>query len=120
MSLLGYRSNSDLARESGVPDSVLSRWRNVGTRPSLEQLRRLQPSLQAPLLELVVAAGHLTAEEAKLTAMSLPVRRPRDVRDAIELDRDLPPDLKHLLLSQYETMLAIARARRQEPLPESG
>jgi transcriptional regulator with XRE-family HTH domain len=120
MSLLGYRSNSDLARESGVPDSVLSRWRNAGTRPSLEQVGRLQPALQAPLLELLVAAGHLTPDEAKLTAMSSPVRLPRDVRDAIELEPELPDDFKHLLLNQYDAMLAVVRARRQVPLPESG
>ena len=52
-----------------MPDSVLSRWRNAGTQPSLEQLRRLQQSLQASLLELLVAAGHLTPAEAKLTAV---------------------------------------------------
>jgi transcriptional regulator with XRE-family HTH domain len=127
MSLLGYRSNSDLARESGVPDSVLSRWRNAGTKPSLAQLRRLQKSLQASLLELLVAAGHLTPDEAKLTAVSRPERLPRDVRDAIELEPELTDDLKHLLLNQYDAMLALARARaaeaasrRQASLPDSG
>jgi transcriptional regulator with XRE-family HTH domain len=118
MSVLGYRSNSDLARDSGVPDSVLSRWRNAGTKPSLEQLRRLQPFLQAPLLELLVAAGHLTPEEANLTAVSRPIRLPRDVRDAIKLEPELPDDLKHLLLHQYDAMIALARGKRQELVPE--
>jgi transcriptional regulator with XRE-family HTH domain len=120
MAFLGYRSNSDLARESGVPDSVLSRWRNAGTKPSLEQLRRLQPFLQAPLLELLVAAGHLTPDEANLTAVSRPVRLPRDVRDAIELEPALPDDLKRLLLNQYDAMLELARGKCQAPAPDSG
>jgi transcriptional regulator with XRE-family HTH domain len=107
----GFDSNSALARNTGVPDSVISRWRTSGTVPSIAQLRRLQSALQVPLLELVVAAGHLTAEEADLTSYSRPVRIPRDARDVIRQDPALDDDLKHLLEVQYDAMLLLARAR---------
>lgn len=114
MRLLGYRSSSDLARTSEVPDSVISRWRSGASRPSLVQLRRVQAALQAPLLELLVAAGHLTADEARLAVPSDPVRRPRDTREAISLDPLLPDDLRHLLEVQYDAMLLLAAARKLE------
>jgi transcriptional regulator with XRE-family HTH domain len=112
MAALGFESNSDLARASGVPDSAISRWRTSGTIPSVAQLRRLQALLQAPLLELLVAAGHLDASEARLTTLSQPVRSPRSTREAIRIDPYLTDDLKQLLIAQYEAMLALADARQ--------
>jgi transcriptional regulator with XRE-family HTH domain len=111
MALLGLRSSSDLARAASIPDSVISRWRSGATSPSLAQLRRLRAPLQASLLELLVAARLLTATEAQLQEPSTPAPAMRDVRDAIERDPVLGPDLKHLLLAQYDAMLALARAR---------
>jgi transcriptional regulator with XRE-family HTH domain len=114
MSLLGYRTSSDLARAAEVPDSVISRWRSGSTTPSLTQLRRLQVPLRAPLVELLVAAGLLTADEARLQAPSAPQPEMRDVRDAIERDPVLTDDLKHLLQTQYDAMVALARAREDQ------
>lgn len=116
MAALGFDSNSDLARASGVPDSAISRWRTSGTIPSVAQLRRLQTPLQAPLLELLVAAGHLDASEARLTTLSQPVRSPRSTREAIKIDPYLTDDLKQLLIAQYEAMLALADARQSAHL----
>lgn len=55
---------SDLARRSGVDQSVISRWLNEGRTPTVDALRRLAKPLDTSLLELMVAAGHLTREEA--------------------------------------------------------
>ena len=111
MGALGFDANSDLARATGVPDSVISRWRTSGTTPSIGQLRRLPSALQVSLVELLVAAGHLTADEAGVTSFTVPARVFRGTRDAISQDRELDDDLKHLLELQYDAMLAIARAR---------
>lgn len=111
MQATGFDGNSDLARVSGVPDSVISRWRTSGTTPSIGQLRRLQVALQVSLLELLVAAGHVTAEEARVTGFTQPERPVRDIRDAIRLDPELGDELKHLLEVQYDAMVALARAR---------
>jgi len=112
MQVLGFEANSDLARATGVPDSVISRWRTTGTTPSIGQLRRLQGALQMSLVELLVAAGHLSAEEARITSFTLPERLSRGTRDAISQDAVLDDDLKHLLEVQYDAMVAIAIARR--------
>lgn len=124
MHATGFDANSDLARRTGVPDSVISRWRTSGTVPSIAQLRRLQSALQVSLLELLVAAGHLSAAEAGVTSFSAPVRVPRDARDAILHDSALDDDLKHLLEVQYDAMLLLARARAGRPsataVPEAG
>jgi transcriptional regulator with XRE-family HTH domain len=117
MHATGFDSNSDLARRTGVPDSVISRWRTSGTVPSIAQLRRLQSALQVSLLELVVAAGHLTPAEAGVTAFSPAVRIPRDTRDAIHHDDALEDDLKHLLEVQYDAMLLLAQARAGRSAP---
>ena len=111
MCALGFDANSDLARAAGVPDSVISRWRTSGTTPSIGQLRRLQSALQVSLVELLVAAGHLTADEAGVTSFTAPARVIRGTRDAISQDRELDDDLRHLLELQYDAMLAVARAR---------
>lgn len=113
---LGFEANSELARASGVPDSAISRWRTVGTTPTIAQLRRLVGPLQASLLELLVAAGHLTRAEAGLRDVVTPVRQPRSTREAIALDPDLTDDLVHLLQVQYDAMVAMARARAADDL----
>lgn len=111
MALLGYRTSSDLARTASIPDSVISRWRSGATSPSLAQLRRLRTPLQASLLELLVAARLLTSDEAQLHEPSRPAPAMRDVRDAVQRDPVLTDDLKHLLLKQYDAMVALAQAR---------
>lgn len=111
----GFASNSDLARATGVPDSVISRWRTSGTTPSIAQLRRLCPALQVSLLELLVAAGHVTADEAGVTAFTQPVRVARTTLDAIRSDPALDGDLRRLLELQYDAMIALAKARDAAP-----
>jgi transcriptional regulator with XRE-family HTH domain len=115
MRATGFDSNSELARSTSVPDSVISRWRTSGTVPSIAQLRRLQSALQVSLLELVVAAGHLSREEAGVTSFSPAVRVPRDTRAAIWHDEALDDDLKHLLEVQYDAMRLLAEARAKRP-----
>lgn len=117
MTATGLEANSDLARRTGVPDSVISRWRTNGTTPSIGQLRRLQSALQVSLVELLVAAGHLSAEEASVTSFTQPERRVRGTKDAIRIDPELGAELKHLLEAQYDAMVALARAQRSSRTP---
>ena len=57
---------SELARKAGVSDSVLSRWRRGESVPDVPNLRRLSRALEVPLLELMVAAGHIEPAEARM------------------------------------------------------
>lgn len=118
MHVLGFTTSRDLAVAADVPESVISRWRTLGRQPSIEQLRRLRGPLQAPMLELLVAAGYLTAEEAALRDRPQPARAFRSTEDAIRADTQLTDDLRHLLLTQYRATVAVARARSAEAEPE--
>lgn len=60
-------SNAELARRSGVNDSVISRWKS-GVVPSLDKIRRVAEALNRPFLEVAVAAGAMTPEEARMTS----------------------------------------------------
>ncbi len=111
MRLLGFRTSSELARSAGTPVSVISRWRSGNTCPSLTQLRRLQAPLQATMLELLVAAEILSAEEAQLTALPEPPAPSYDVRESLRRDPALTEDLRRVLELQYDALLALAAAR---------
>lgn len=56
---------SDLARESGVADSQLSRYREGKTLPSPATLRRLSEPLDTTYDKLMVIAGYVDADEKK-------------------------------------------------------
>lgn len=111
MRLLGFRTSSELARAAGIPVSVISRWRSGSTTPSLVQLRRLQGPLRATLLELLVAAEILTAQEAQLSALPEQPAPAYDVRESLRRDPALTEDLRRVLELQYDALLALAAAR---------
>jgi transcriptional regulator with XRE-family HTH domain len=114
MDEVGLPANRDLARAAGVPESVISRWRNQRVTPSIEQLRRLRTPLQVPLLELLVRAGHLEPREAAMEDRPAVVPVRLGAAEVLASDPDLPHDLRSLLLAQYRAMVAIGRARRDE------
>lgn len=59
----GYRNDMALATELGVSHATISRWKNNKAIPDVEQLRRLAPLLRTPLPQLLILAGHASAEE---------------------------------------------------------
>lgn len=63
----GYTSNASFARAAGVPTSSVSKWINDVERPTAEMLRRMEPVLHVPILELYVWAGMLTWQEARFS-----------------------------------------------------
>lgn len=79
-------SPAELARRAGINDSPISKWLSGTNTPSLEQLRAIAGPLSLRFLDLAVAAGHLTPEEANLDAIPEPPPSPIWSRDAI---RDL-------------------------------
>jgi transcriptional regulator with XRE-family HTH domain len=58
-------SAADLARESSVSEARITEWKNAGMRPSIPSARRVATALGVPLLDVLVAAEHLTPEEAR-------------------------------------------------------
>lgn len=110
MAALGLSATA-LSAAAGVPDSMVSRWRRQGVRPEVAQLRRLAAPLQVELLDLLVASGHLTEQEALRPA---PPAHPGwdDAKKALGADPDVDPDLRELLLVQYEAMRTLTASRR--------
>jgi len=59
-------TQAELARRSGLAESMVSRWLRGLNQPDVPNLRRVGPVLGVSMLELVVAAGYLSLEEAEL------------------------------------------------------
>jgi transcriptional regulator with XRE-family HTH domain len=59
-------TQAELARRSGLAESMVSRWLRGLNQPDVPNLRRVSPVLGVPMLELIVAAGYLSLEEAEL------------------------------------------------------
>jgi transcriptional regulator with XRE-family HTH domain len=81
-------TQAQLARQSGVGDAVISRWLNEESQPTIEKLRPLVVPLGVPLLELMVAAGRMEPEEARMKDRPAP---PKPVRHGVSTE-GLDPD----------------------------
>ena len=66
MDQAGLKGAADLARASGLNYSVTHRWLAGEGVPSVDNLRAAAKPLGVPLLELMVWAGLITREEARL------------------------------------------------------
>jgi transcriptional regulator with XRE-family HTH domain len=55
---------TQLATQAGVSQAIVSRWIRNETVPTIDNLRPLAASLNTTLLDLLVAAGILTPDEA--------------------------------------------------------
>lgn len=106
---------AELSRLTGVNESQISRWlRGVG-QPDVSNLRRLSPALRIPMLDLLVAAGHLTASEAKIRELHVPAQHKIDLLYAIEHDEGLIPEAREHLARQYGLL---RRIPTDEALPQ--
>lgn len=65
-------TQAELARRSGLAESMVSRWLRGLNQPDVPNLRRVRPVLGVPMLELIVAAGYLSLEEAELQDAPVP------------------------------------------------
>ncbi len=101
MRAAGYARPVDLASALGVHRSVVSRWVAGTGVPELERLRSLAPLLGRPTLELTVAAGYLTSEEANMREAPKAVQYP---------GQNLDPKLLRALEAADEQTLNVVRA----------
>ena len=64
---------ADLSRRSGISETNISRWMRGKTLPSLDNAKALAEVLNRPVLEVLVASGLLTSEQAhqRVTTPSL-------------------------------------------------
>lgn len=69
-------SDAELARRSGINQSLISRWKKDDVAPGVDNLRRLSRALDVPLLELMVAAGVVEPKEARMADRPEPPEPP--------------------------------------------
>lgn len=108
-------TQAELARSSGLAESMVSRWLRGLNQPDVPNLRRMRPVLGVPMLELLVAAGYLTLDEAQLRDAPTP---PGPVRLGMSTEGLTPEQVRQV--EDYAAFLRgqNARAGSQEPVPE--
>ena len=116
MESAGYDKAADLARDSGVGEVQLSRWLRGANVPDVDNLRKLVRPLRIPMLELMVAAGHLSPAEARMR--DRPTPPPPPSRDAFQdLLDDLSDDEARVLRGAIAGTLAGLRDEDAPPAP---
>ena len=103
-------SQAELARRSGLAESMVSRWLRGLNQPDVPNLRRVRPVLGVPMLELLVAAGHLTLAESQLQDAPEP---PIPTTEGISTD-----GLTAEQIRQVEGYAAFLRAQNTQPQPQ--
>jgi transcriptional regulator with XRE-family HTH domain len=86
-------TQAELARRSGLAESMVSRWLRGLNQPDVPNLRRVGPVLGVPMLELLVAAGHVTLAESRLRDAPQP---PGPVRVGIPTDGLTPEQVRQV------------------------
>lgn len=70
-------SNADLSRATGIGESNISRWRRgISGAPDVESCRRLAHAIGRPMIEVLVACGHLSPSEAREIVPQTPPQMP--------------------------------------------
>jgi transcriptional regulator with XRE-family HTH domain len=86
-------SQAELGRRSGLAESMVSRWLRGLNQPDVPNLRRVGPVLGVPMLELLVAAGHVTLAESRLRDAPQP---PAPVRVGVPTDGLSPEQVRQV------------------------
>lgn len=66
MDAAGFDGAGDLARAAGLNYSVIRRWLAGEGVPTVDNLRAISGPLHVPLIQLMVWAGLLSSEEARI------------------------------------------------------
>ncbi len=103
-------TQAELARRSGLAESMVSRWLRGLNQPDVPNLRRVRPVLGVTMLELLVASGHVTLEEAQLRDAPEP---PVPVRIGIPTEGLTADQVRNL-----EGYVAFLRAQNAPSPPE--
>lgn len=109
-------TQAELARRSGLAESMVSRWLRGLNQPDVPNLRRVRPVLGVPMLELIVAAGYLSLEEAELQDAPRP---PTPMRVGISTEGLTTDQIRQL--EGFATFLRAQNGPRAvEPAPAEG
>lgn len=74
---VGRGWKADLARAANISDATIGRWSRAERIPEPDSCRVLATAWRRPFLEVLVAAGHVDPEEAKMAGRPAPPAVPR-------------------------------------------
>lgn len=100
------------ARAHGITATNLAKWRDGHSEPGLSTIEQIAEALGRRTVELLIAAGYITAEDVGITVV-VPERRV-DIDDAIENDPTLS-DVEREVLRAARQMGQAARAGTRTP-----
>ena len=103
-------TQAGLARRTGISAGVISKWLADTHKPDLENLRKLSTGIRRPLLEVLVAAGFLTSQEARLR--DLPNV---EEEQEWEIDRVIEQLASHYSDAELMTIIHSVLGRRPRP-----
>jgi len=117
----GYPTGADVERgtEGEVDKGVVYRWlRGEGQAPTIAKLRPVAKLLGIPLLEMMVAAGLITAAEAGFEDDPKPPPPRPTLEELVQESPDYSPEMKNAM----SALLAAAREedRRQQGAKRKG
>lgn len=99
MDAAGFDGAGDLARAAGLNYSVVRRWLAGEGTPTVDNLRAISSPLRVPLIQLIVWAGLLSSEEARLDASAPAQITPEE---ALRSDPTLTEDGRRAGLASLE------------------
>lgn len=94
----------DLARQIGVTDSAVSRWRSGQSKPSVRTATKIADALGVDPLRLIVTTGHLDGSLAGVDPLKPPVpsERRKKAEDAFKAIRGLSAEGRARLMETYD------------------
>lgn len=97
-------TGAQLAEAAGIAPSLVNRWLNGKTSPSIDNLRAIAKPLGVPARELFVRAGLLTRAEVGLEDDPTPPTGRHSIEDEIRADGRIREDRKEPLIALLETL----------------
>jgi transcriptional regulator with XRE-family HTH domain len=98
------QTGAQLAEQAGVNPSLVNRWLNGKTMPSIENLRAIAEPLGLEPRELWVRAGYMTRAEVGLEGPPTPPTGRHSIEDEIRADIRIRGDRKEPLIALLETL----------------
>ncbi|QOR55814.1 MAG: hypothetical protein YHS30scaffold324_46 [Catenulispora phage 69_17] len=97
-------NGAQLAEEAGLAQSLVSRWLNGKTMPSIDNLRAIAEPLGLEPRELWVRAGYMTRAEVGLGEEPTAPTGRHTVEDEIRADARIRDDRKEPLIALLESL----------------
>lgn len=110
----GYANDYAFARAMGIPHTAPLRWRSSSSPPKVQTMRSLAEFFNAPMQDVLVAAGYLKPEESGVVRAPLSLVEVTNEQLPEEVARRMaqPRDIGVLAMGSNESADPKRRGRR--------